>query len=45
MVYFFCALLVLVLLCGKSEGYDGAIVFSTAIVSLVYAILKTGGFL
>ncbi len=45
MVYFFCVLLVLLLMSVKARGFSGTIGLAIIVISLIYAILKTGGFL
>ncbi len=39
MIYFFCALLALALLCGKAEGVSGSIALAAIDIALVFAIL------
>lgn len=45
MIYFFCVLLVIVILCGSPKDWIGAVCLTIIDLSLVFAILKVGGWL
>ena len=45
MIYFLCVLLTIVIMFMKTDKWSGDLLFGVIIVSLIFAILRVGGWL